>query len=277
MVTRPPQSTLQDSEVNRNTSASAIFEQLEETAAHLRSIEKESARQADLAALGLLWAGLAHEFNNLFTPLLGQTELAIDDSATPAYRAKVLERTHTAVRRCVSLSRAVLDAATPDEQAADCVGRVTAKSVLGPALEEALELADLELRTGHLEIHCSGRNIELPISETSLVHILVNLISNAVKAFGGRAGQVWIDATASDQGSSLLVTDDGPGVPEAIRETLFDPFKTTALSERDPKYTSQRSYGLGLAMCRRLTLASGGRITHDRLNERTVFSMAWSR
>jgi signal transduction histidine kinase len=83
-----------------------------------------------------------------------------------------------------------------------------------------------------------------------LHQVLVNLVVNAVNAVpeGGRVG---VRARAGEGGQlALEVHDDGPGVPEALRERIFDPFFTTR-----PDGT-----GLGLAVCARIVAAHGGDI-----------------
>ncbi|HEX9288158.1 MAG TPA: ATP-binding protein, partial [Anaeromyxobacteraceae bacterium] len=85
-----------------------------------------------------------------------------------------------------------------------------------------------------------------------LHQVLVNLLVNAVSAVA-EGGRVGVRARPGGDGGAqvaLEVHDDGPGVPEALRERIFDPFFTTR-----PDGT-----GLGLAVCARIVAAHGGDI-----------------
>jgi signal transduction histidine kinase len=82
-----------------------------------------------------------------------------------------------------------------------------------------------------------------------LHQVLVNLLVNAVEAVapGGRVG---VRARVAGGQVAIEVHDDGPGVPEALRERVFDPFFTTRAE----------GTGLGLAVCARVVAAHGGDI-----------------
>lgn len=82
---------------------------------------------------------------------------------------------------------------------------------------------------------------------------LTNLVSNAIR-FAPVSTTVWIEASAGPEPGrvQLAVVDDGPGVDEADRERIFDPFYRS----RDPG----RGHGLGLAFCARAAALQGGRV-----------------
>ncbi len=77
--------------------------------------------------------------------------------------------------------------------------------------------------------------------------VLVNLLRNAEKVLP-EGGRIRIAARRSDGEVRILVEDDGPGVPEEVRDRLFEPF------------ASKGGTGLGLAICREIVEAHGGRI-----------------
>lgn len=79
--------------------------------------------------------------------------------------------------------------------------------------------------------------------------VLVNLLTNAAEAVGER-GTITVIAEARDTGVTIFVNDDGPGVPAAQRESIFEPLYTT----------KPKGHGLGLSLCRRIVVAHGGEL-----------------
>jgi nitrogen fixation/metabolism regulation signal transduction histidine kinase len=97
------------------------------------------------------------------------------------------------------------------------------------------------------------------IDRQMLRRVLVNLVRNSVEAIrgarpepmdGGRRGRVLVYAQKLPEGAAIMVDDDGPGVPEAVRERVFDPYFTTK-----PEGT-----GLGLAIVKKIVVEHNGEI-----------------
>ena len=86
-----------------------------------------------------------------------------------------------------------------------------------------------------------------------LFQVLLNLVRNSVEAVAEtQDGEVTLTARQTgNNGVSVLVEDNGPGLPPEVQEKLFDPFTTTKSNGRT---------GLGLSIARKLTSALGGRL-----------------
>jgi signal transduction histidine kinase len=82
-----------------------------------------------------------------------------------------------------------------------------------------------------------------------LARVITNLLINAAQAMDGR-GRVWIEARRAGSETSLVVRDEGPGVPAEVRPRIFEALFTT----------KAKGSGLGLALCRRIAEAHGGAI-----------------
>ena len=90
--------------------------------------------------------------------------------------------------------------------------------------------------------------------ENKILRVLQNLVGNAVEAFGGRGGRVEITVTESEEWAEISIYDNGPGIPRAIKEKLFEPFVT---------YGKRTGTGLGTAIAKSMVDAHKGEITYD--------------
>ena len=100
-----------------------------------------------------------------------------------------------------------------------------------------------------LTFEAGAGDARFSVDQKSMARVFVNLVQNAIEA---APGPVAVQLTSRTDGERVLVTvaDDGPGVPDDVRDKLFDPYFTTKTS----------GTGLGLAICRRLVEAHGGQI-----------------
>ena len=90
--------------------------------------------------------------------------------------------------------------------------------------------------------------------ENKILRVLQNLVGNAVEAFGGRGGLVEIAVTQSEEWAEISIYDNGPGIPQEIKEKLFEPFVT---------YGKRTGTGLGTAIAKSIVDAHKGEITYE--------------
>lgn len=190
-------------------------------------------------------ASLSHEFKTPLAGIRGGIELLQDHgpSMKAAERARFLSNMEADADRLSRLVSRLLELAKAD------MGRPggDARTALAPVLAR---LRDAHVRADFAIIAQVPEDLPpLTLEEGALETVLATLIENARQA-GAR--QLSITAIALDDTARIALADDGPGVPEADRVRVFDPFFT---SKRESGGT-----GLGLPIARALTTGSGGEL-----------------
>lgn len=231
------------------------FRNLQELMVSNEKLEQElSAQRADLAhretlsSAGQLLAGLAHELNNPLTTILGYTELLEQTAGDDPNRASSLSRTiSTEAVRCAKIVQSILKAVKPEAAAPNVFNA-------NQIVSQAADLAQCELKFQNIQLHRGFWADALPwirVSESELIQVLLNLINNASQAISGAGrtdGAITVSTRIVHDTVQIEVADDGPGVPETMRDQIFKAFFTTK-----PDGT-----GLGLSLCKDLVESNGG-------------------
>jgi PAS domain S-box-containing protein len=202
-----------------------------------------------LEGLGRLAAGVAHDFNNILAAILGRAQLL---------KRQVGEPEH--VKALAVIEQAALDGA-------GTVRRIQEFSRQTPRDDNENNTADLEkvlrdtvAQTSSNWQHRGGGLVELDIDITpdvwvksdarELREVLTNLIHNALDAMHS-GGKLRLATGREENFGVLICGDDGDGIPDDIRERIFDPFFSTKGSE---------GTGLGLSVSFGIVQRSGGQI-----------------
>ena len=110
-------------------------------------------------------------------------------------------------------------------------------------------------RTQQINIEVQPTDLHIEADADRIVQIVVNLVSNAIK-FSPKNSTVTIEASAVDETVEIRVLDQGRGVPEEQRKTIFDRFQQVNANDAAEKQGS----GLGLAICKAIVEGHGGTI-----------------
>ncbi len=214
-----------------------------------RGLRAEVTRSEKLSSLGRMIAGVAHELNNPLTSVIGYAQLlrTMPPGDKLAARLATLQREADRCRRIVQNLLRFARVHTPERRPFS----------LNEVAENAALWLAYTVRTG-------GCTLELDLDRevpavTGDVHdleqVLVNLVTNALHAMtgAGRSGTITIRTRRAGDGRvALEVDDEGPGIPDSVREKLFDPFFTTK--------PAGQGTGLGLWLVENAVTAHGGTI-----------------
>lgn len=224
-------------------------------------LEAQVRQAQKMESIGTLAGGVAHELNNILTPIQGLTELMLDDvpegSTTHRNLGYVLKSTHRAaelVKKILSFSRRD----SPERKPLDLRNVVEDQvALLRSALPATIELK-LDL----------GRKPLIVLADETQIHqVLMNLASNAAHAMRGRTGPLRISLSSVDfrgdedcghlrlsrgHYARLSVSDTGHGISDQTLARIFEPFFTT-------KDVGEGT-GMGLAVIHGIVASHGGAV-----------------
>ncbi len=195
-----------------------------------------------------LASGIAHDFNNILFAATGRLQLLLKRADDPTMREGLSEIQKT------------LQSASPLISGLLAAHRGTARAPgpleLGPELQQVERLARqlLPIRCEISFDYDAVRDLTIHCDRQGVQQLLLNLVVNARDAVGGR-GRIRVTGRRDPfndgrDAVTLAVEDDGPGLPDAMLETVLQPFFTT---KGDGKGT-----GLGLSICQRVATEAGG-------------------
>jgi signal transduction histidine kinase len=227
---------------------------LAETNRKLEQAQEEARRSERLAALGQMSAGLAHEIRNPLGVIKGSAEMLHQKlgesnplaSELAGYISSETNRLSALVTRFLDFARPLHVELVPQQ--------------ITVVLDRALHDVSLSLtRKDEGERVRVERQYEadlplVPLDESLCEQAFVNLIQNAYDAMGSDGGTLRVAATAANTGErggvEVRIEDTGPGIPEELREQIFNPFVTT----------KKTGVGLGLSIVSRIVDGHHGTI-----------------
>jgi signal transduction histidine kinase len=202
-------------------------------------------------------AGLSHELRTPLTSIYGFAEILTD--GVPSDPEQTSELAQIIANEAAEMSRMV-----DDLLAASRIESTGLEVEVAPVrVSSVVESAIAPFLRAGLSLKWAPGNEMVVTDAARLRHVLVNLISNAVRHGGPTIG---LEVTASDDTVDIEVWDNGPGVPEDRLATLFELYANDG-----PTSLLTGSVGLGLAVASRITDKLGGRLVYQRFGGKTYF------
>jgi signal transduction histidine kinase len=229
-----------------------LAERLAESNRRLEEAQAEARRSERLAALGQLSAGLAHEIRNPLGVIKGSAEMLTQKlQASDELARELAGYISTEVNRLSALVTEFLDFARP-------LHAQLHSADLTALLDRVLQIVAGRFagKPVRVERHYASGLPLVPLDESLCEQAFLNLVQNAYEAMQDKdpGGILRVDvrsATQNDrEGVELRLADSGPGVPEELREEIFNPFVTT----------KKTGVGLGLSIVSKIVDGHHGSI-----------------
>lgn len=232
------------------------IEQLKELASIVQSsvarclLSAKAQRAEQLATVGLLGAGVAHEIRNPLVSIKAFVQLLPQHYHDPLFRERFFTLIGGEVARIDQLTEQLMNLAKPRHYYAV------------PCSLHAIVMSSLELvkpravaKAVRLEMNCAASPDTVLTDPNAIRQVILNLCLNAIQAQEDRDTERWVRIVTQrkENGIEVTMTDNGPGIAESIRPRLFEPFRTTKSS----------GFGLGLAVCGEILSSLNATIAAD--------------
>jgi signal transduction histidine kinase len=221
------------------------------------ALEGHLRRQDRLAALGRVVAGVAHEIRNPLNSL-----------------ALTLELLARRVQRGTATGEEIRDAIEEVNRLEQILARLLAFSGtrmeshieqdLSPLLQRALRVVHEQAQQKQVRIALSVQDAPLRavVDGLAIEQVMINLLLNAIDA-SPKGGTVTLSAEAELGRIRIAICDQGPGIPENVRDHVFDPYFTT----------KENGTGLGLAISREIAGQHGGNLEFTSATGGSTFTL----
>ena len=233
-------------------------------------------QQQRLATLGMVTSVIAHEFNNILTPMINYTRYAVTAKADDELKEKALAKALTGAEKLAAISQSLLGFARGDP---------STTALVRAAIHETLTCLSRDLSKDGITLTIEAPDdLAVAMNAGQFQQVLMNLIVNARAAMidpghgaakrGGR--RLTIRATRTTKRSKggnggnravIEITDTGPGIDPEVLPHIFEPFFSTKRSENQASGSENTGQdvprggtGLGLTICQELVQAAGGEL-----------------
>lgn len=215
-------------------------------------------RSERMAAVGLLATGVAHEFNNVHTSMMGFIELALESADLPRSAGDKLRRAIRIGQRAAEITQNLLSYT----RTAHAAHR---SHDIEQVIQDSVGSLRPELDNARIEVLLETQATPPVLLDRALIsQLLRNLLINATHALLSRdAPRITISSEVLDNHCLVTVSDNGIGIPEEHLSKLFLPFFSTK-GERAPAGSpleAVQGTGLGLSVCEAIAHNHGGELT----------------
>jgi signal transduction histidine kinase len=244
-------------EIQSNDEVGSLASAFEDMRRSMLKAQEELLKSERLSTVGSMANGIIHDFKQPITVIQGFSDLLTQRATNEEKRREYAQQIHQAIHQMMGMINDVLEFAR---------GRTTLvleNLDLNTIITQAVQQLHASLAESNIELtFIPGEIGSVPLDRSRIQRVVENLIGNARDAIT-RAGKITLETRHDDGGIELTIQDTGTGIPEQIKENLFDPFVTAG---------KRTGTGLGLAISKNIVEEHGGNITFTtKENEGTTF------
>src|SRR4051794_29334449 len=221
----------------------AAFERMRHT---LQDAQTHLVEAEQLATIGRMASTMSHDLRHPLTAILAYAEFLSERDLTDAQRHDFFEEIRIAVNRMLDEINSLLGFSKERERIEPAHARVDA--VLDRAIRTVKALPEfasvsIALAPGD---PCVGW-----FDAGKLERVMLNLLFNAAEAVSPETGWIEVSCRTTAAGTEILIADNGPGIPDDIKDSLFRPFVSSG---------KEKGIGLGLTVVQNVMRQHGGEV-----------------
>ena len=212
----------------------------------LQEIQQALLQSEKLAAMGRLTSQIAHELNNPIYGIMNTLDLLKTEISPESKRRRILELSLSETHRLAEMLRNMLSFSKPEEEVRQPVN-------VNELLEGILLIVDKQMQEANVKIktYFDEKIPEVMASTNQMRQVMLNLIKNAKEAMP-KGGTLTVGTGRERDKVLIHIRDTGIGIPEEIKDKIFEAFFTTK--------QKVKGVGLGLSVCYGIIKDHGGGI-----------------
>jgi signal transduction histidine kinase len=241
---------------------SILSKAFQEMRVHIQESQRKIVESERLATIGRMASMISHDLRHPLTAILAYAEFLSEGHLTDDERKDFYQEIRIAVNRMTDEINSLLGFSK----------QRTAIKVIHAGVLEIIERAIHTVKVlpeyQHIEIRFThGNECDGWFDPSKLERAVLNLLFNACEAVSPESGRVDVRCSTTEQGLEIFVQDNGPGIPESIRENLFQPFVSCG---------KEQGIGLGLTVVQKIMQDHGGKVGVEQTGPSgTVFKLVF--
>jgi len=210
----------------------------------LKQTQQKLLESERLATIGLMASSISHDLRHPLTAILANAEFLSEGRLGGVAREDLYGEIRSAVNRMIDLIESLLEFSRGRESLQLSRGRVD------ETIGHAVQAVRAHPEFAGIKVIVSGQCSESSFDQRRLERAFYNLLLNACEA-APRDGKVEVSIAEAGDLARIVISDDGPGIPEPIRERLFQPFVS---------FGKENGTGLGLTIAQKILKDHGGQL-----------------
>lgn len=216
----------------------------------LQKTQRELLDAERLATIGRMASSISHDLRHSLAAVMANAEFLCETNLTPAQREDLYAEIRVAVNQMTDLIESLLEFSRTRESLRPSYGDVRS------AVERAVSGVRAHPEYQRIRIHILSEGLtEGWFDFKKIERALLNLLLNACEAVPAEAGRIEIGLRRAGDKLQIRVTDNGPGIAEAVREKLFEPFVS---------YGKENGTGMGLTVVQKIVQDHSGEVIVER-------------
>jgi signal transduction histidine kinase len=216
----------------------------------LQKTQRELLDAERLATIGRMASSISHDLRHSLAAIVANAEFLCESNLTPGQREDLYAEIRIAVNQMTELIESLLEFSRTRESLRPSYGDV--RSAVDRAVQGVK--AHPEFQRIRIRVTCEGSS-EGWFDFRKLERALLNLLLNACEAVPAQSGKIDVGLRRVGDTLSIRIEDNGPGIPDAVRDRLFEPFVS---------HGKENGTGMGLTVVQKILQDHGGDVAVEQ-------------